>query len=1095
MDKIIGLACASAAIVAQFSAAFAAGLDSYDVETSGYDVTITDDTITAEYGSQHDPDWEEFNEETEWCGLSRLSTVSVRVSGGDSGYVFSFDAIIDKSAFSAVDRCCDESVFYPSVYCTVDFYVDDEEMFWFDSWYGRKGKTSDKFKTYLSPGEHTLTWELTTSGDYWTSYDADDPDLVSALEDYFNWSIEISDISIEPVEQKETLIDWVKLLLDYNIWKDGNLEYLRDSVYGARIAANGKDYEARILRAATKIGMLVENDELRAALSDCGYEVEYYPFRLTGDFVDLESAPLANDVIDKVGPEVIAAIDSALEDITAIPENWNGSIKLDPVKYEWLNEPVYVDMAEITILRAALEGVKAHVLLAEGYDFEMDYAEVRDAWNSGEFASEVLDAAPKAGSVRDIAKFDAAKEMYRSSLKHLQRADQIIVWRTNPETHFFEYDMVDADRISRARGFLAQMISSLDHPETIDLPYLADQIGCDGEDILPGGMFRQIYLGALFTGKITRDLVPEVALKPKAHLVMESIPDVTLGGLIPDFSYDEFVKLFPANQYWSLIGYSKYLPAVALMQHQELEVGATAAEDGVLSYIVDMRGAEAETYFDWDEWETVERYPTVQCVVDGEVIDEVSEIYETVERSVTIPQGSEYKLVFRAAKSMKYHLTPFEIVSAPPSVDSDDEDGDSDTNASTYDEGIVVYSSLPDGFEFSGSTSLILTTEGNRRIYYTMNGSVPTTASLEFTTAISVAATTTVKFYAVDVETGSRGPVGSVTLNLVLPDSSLVENATGTIVQDGVKWTYQKSDSGVRLVAGGNAASASAFAGCVTIPSVLNWCQVSAIGAGLFEGGSKITAVEIPATVTEIEDSAFRGCTRLASVTLPEGLAAIGDSAFERCTSLTNIVIPASVTNIGYFAFRDCLRLRSVTILGDAPSRDLGAYMGTPWYQVNYGKTGVVSVSVNAVVEGDEIDVPEGWLDEIATRYDKPAGYASYQDAFKAKFGDDLKKALLKETGKLDSAGVMMYVWQDYVAGTNPLDEEDKFTATITMEDGVAVVRWSPTLTAAQAQLRKYVVKGATALDSEWKDVSGMSDQERKDNGYQFFRVSVEMAK
>ena len=376
-----------------------------------------------------------------------------------------------------------------------------------------------------------------------------------------------------------------------------------------------------------------------------------------------------------------------------------------------------------------------------------------------------------------------------------------------------------------------------------------------------------------------------------------------------------------------------------------------------------------------------------------------------------------------------------------------------------------------------------------------MNGATPTTASLEFNTAISVSATTTIKFYAVDVTSGDWGPVGSVTLNLVLPDASLIEDKIFTTVQDGVKWAYQQSGSSIKLVTAGGATRARTFSGAVSIPSALNWCQISAIGAGLFQGGTKITSIEIPETVTEIEDAAFCGCTRLASITLPDGLTEIGDSAFERCTSLTNIVIPASVTNIGYFAFRDCLRLRNVTILGDAPRRDLGAYMGTPWYEVNYGKTGIVSVSVETEVHGDEIDVPEGWLDEIATRYDKPAGYASYQEAFTAKFGADLEKALMKETGKLDNAGNPMHVWQDYVAGTDPLDEEDKFTATISMEDGVAVVRWSPELTPAQAQLRKYVVKGATALGSNWVDVSNMSDLERQNNGYQFFKVSVEMAK
>ena len=86
-----------------------------------------------------------------------------------------------------------------------------------------------------------------------------------------------------------------------------------------------------------------------------------------------------------------------------------------------------------------------------------------------------------------------------------------------------------------------------------------------------------------------------------------------------------------------------------------------------------------------------------------------------------------------------------------------------------------------------------------------------------------------------------------------------------------------------------------------------------------------------------------------------------------------------------------------------------------------------------------------------------------------------------------------MLVWQDYVAGTDPLDEEDKFVATVSMESGVPVVRWSPELSPADAALRKYTVYGATALDGAWVDVSSLSDIERHNAGYQFFKVTVEM--
>ena len=116
-----------------------------------------------------------------------------------------------------------------------------------------------------------------------------------------------------------------------------------------------------------------------------------------------------------------------------------------------------------------------------------------------------------------------------------------------------------------------------------------------------------------------------------------------------------------------------------------------------------------------------------------------------------------------------------------------------------------------------------------------------------------------------------------------------------------------------------------------------------------------------------------------------------------------------------------------------------------------------------------------------------------YQSRFEAKFGSDQVAAMTMPTDKKDAKGNDMYVWQDYVAGTDPLDEEDQFTATVTMENGVPKIRWKPELPPAKAAMRKYTTYGATALDGEWVDVSNLSDTDRHAAGYQFFRVSVEM--
>ena len=833
----------------------------------------------------------------------------------------------------------------------------------------------------------------------------------------------------------------------------------------------------------------------------------------------------------------------------------------------------------------------------------MDYVAVSNSIANAEFAWDVLEDAPRAGSVRDARALSESKTWFKTALQHVRRADQVILWRTNPLPHFFEYDLVDADNLARARLYLEQLIGSLDHPETVDLPYFVDKFGFKGET-LPMGMFRQLYLGAIFAGRVTRDLVPEVRLNPAA-LYMDTIEDTTLGGLLPDLGFEEFAGLFPCSQYWSLSLYDAYRPQSRLLRNQTLTVVDEAACDGMLDYTANLSGLSRVT---------------AQCIVDGLAVDTVSvEEGEGSEeaRSVAVQGGAEYRLVFTtgdcgmSARRQVFDITgvpevspvadgsysqtvkgitwcftvcddeatvtgvsgvtsgdlsvpeklggrtvteigdgafaksAFASVKLPPAVRrigveaffkcaslttlritgeepsvgddafykvsasvvfmggtelADLSDGKWHGLAVQYaadsaNEDLRVCASLPDGYEFNGMATLSLSVGGDATIYFTMNGADPTTNALVYSSPISVSVTTRVKYFAVDNAHGDTGPVGSLLLKLVAPDSALLSNSEHSKTVNGIGWRYRECADGVRLTGNSGTAAGDKVTGEVVIPDAVNWQPVKVIGAGLFASCDDMTSVKIPETVTDIEREAFKGCSRLESVALPDGLLSIADGAFERCTSLTNVVIPATVTNIGYFAFRDCLRLADVVLKGDPPRQDLGVYMGVPAFTVVSGRMGGATAIVYAGITNktDEITVPESWLDELAAAHDKPAGSDSYQSAFTDKYGEDLKAALTKLTGKYDLKGNPLSVWQDYVAGTDPLDEEDTFTATITLENGIPVVRWSPRLPDAAAATRKYTVYGATAIDGRWDDVTDKTDQQRHDLGYQFFSVTVEM--
>ena len=66
-----------------------------------------------------------------------------------------------------------------------------------------------------------------------------------------------------------------------------------------------------------------------------------------------------------------------------------------------------------------------------------------------------------------------------------------------------------------------------------------------------------------------------------------------------------------------------------------------------------------------------------------------------------------------------------------------------------------------------------------------------------------------------------------------------------------------------------------------------------------------------------------------------------------------------------------------------------------------------------------------------------------------------------------------MYVWQDYVAGTDPTDPKSQFTAKIEMVNSEPVVIWSPKLSEAEAAKRVYTTYGKKTLEAgeAWSSV------------------------
>jgi len=82
--------------------------------------------------------------------------------------------------------------------------------------------------------------------------------------------------------------------------------------------------------------------------------------------------------------------------------------------------------------------------------------------------------------------------------------------------------------------------------------------------------------------------------------------------------------------------------------------------------------------------------------------------------------------------------------------------------------------------------------------------------------------------------------------------------------------------------------------------------------------------------------------------------------------------------------------------------------------------------------------------------------------------GMNYERAFCSESGKVGPNGEKHYVWQDYVAGTDPEDSNSVFRVDISIENGTPKLVWSPNLNSNSIE-RVYTVFGKTnLLDDVW---------------------------
>ena len=98
----------------------------------------------------------------------------------------------------------------------------------------------------------------------------------------------------------------------------------------------------------------------------------------------------------------------------------------------------------------------------------------------------------------------------------------------------------------------------------------------------------------------------------------------------------------------------------------------------------------------------------------------------------------------------------------------------------------------------------------------------------------------------------------------------------------------------------------------VFISDLAAWCRID-FGtadsnplyqrANLYLNGELVTALVIPAGITEVKNFAFTGCQSITTLVVPEGVTTVGCEAFCHCYNLADIQLPETLTTLRFGAF------------------------------------------------------------------------------------------------------------------------------------------------------------------------------------------------
>lgn len=192
-------------------------------------------------------------------------------------------------------------------------------------------------------------------------------------------------------------------------------------------------------------------------------------------------------------------------------------------------------------------------------------------------------------SVRSLDSLAVSKEWMRGALTDALAAYAAMTNRAEDGKYrFVEYDPALSNQLDVARATTEKALASLDAVVTLDCAETFGKYNPDKDyTLLPDNGVMQVYLGALFSGGLNRDLVPTLELDKYAALKPTGIiPDPTFGGVFLSASASTWIDAFNKNNISHSLHAGSGASDVTIAESEKIDT-AVQSENG--SYVINAK--------------------------------------------------------------------------------------------------------------------------------------------------------------------------------------------------------------------------------------------------------------------------------------------------------------------------------------------------------------------------------------------------------------------------------------------------------------------------------------------------------------------------